>query len=44
VTKIARMLEQAVEREPATVAAKVIGGPARFARDPAEFSANGTLW
>jgi len=44
VGKIARMLEQAVEREPATVAAKVIGGPARFARDPGEFSVNGTLW
>jgi hypothetical protein len=45
VTKIARMLEQAIEREPAAVAtAKVVGGPARFARDPGEFSANGTLW
>jgi len=44
VTKIARMLEQAIEREPAAAAAKVIGGPARFARDPGEFSANGTLW
>ena len=45
VTKIARMLEQAVEREPANAApAKVVGGPARFARDPGEFSVNGTLW
>jgi hypothetical protein len=44
VGKIARMLEQAVEAQPATVAAKVVGGPARFARDPAEFSVNGTLW
>jgi hypothetical protein len=37
VGKIARMLEQAVESEPAAVAAKVVGGPTRFARDPAEF-------
>ncbi len=44
VTKIARMLEQAIEREPAGVTAKVVGGPARFARDPGEFSVNGTLW
>jgi hypothetical protein len=40
VTKIARMLEQAVERAPATPAAKVVGGPARFARDPGEFAAS----
>lgn len=38
VTKIARMLEQAVEREPAALEAKVVGGPARFARDPGEFT------
>jgi transposase len=38
VTKIARMLEQAVEAAPVVVAAKVVGGPARFARDAAEFS------
>lgn len=39
VTKIARMLEQAREHEPIPAAAKVIGGPARFARDPGEFQA-----
>jgi transposase len=39
VTKIARMLEQAREHEPARAAGKVIGGPARFARDPGEFQA-----
>jgi transposase len=39
VVKIARMLEQAVEREPAAAAAKVVGGPARFARDASEFGA-----
>lgn len=37
VTKIARMLEQAVERDPATAPAKIVGGPARFARDASEF-------
>jgi hypothetical protein len=37
VTKVARVLEQARERQPATASAKVAGGPARFARDPAEF-------
>lgn len=37
VTTIARMLEQARERDPATPEGKVVGGPARFARDPAEF-------
>jgi hypothetical protein len=37
VTKIARMLEQATERDPGAPAAKVVGGPARFARDPDEF-------
>jgi hypothetical protein len=42
VTKIARMLEQAREHEPTpagNVTGKVIGGPARFARDPDEFQA-----
>lgn len=48
VTKIARMLEQAREHHPAPAAAggaasggtgKVLGGPARFARDPSEFEA-----
>jgi len=39
VTKIARMLEQAREREPAPKPAKVVGGPARFVRDAAEFTA-----
>jgi hypothetical protein len=41
VTLIARMLEQAREHEPtpAATAGKVIGGPARFARDPDEFQA-----
>lgn len=39
VTKIARMLEQALERAPVNAAAKVVGGPARFARDPDEFTA-----
>jgi transposase len=44
VTKIARMLEQAREHDPAgrpagSAAGKVLGGPARFARDPSEFEA-----
>jgi hypothetical protein len=39
VTKIARMLEQAREHEPAPEPAKVVGGPTRFVRDPAEFAA-----
>jgi transposase len=39
VTKIARMLEQAREREPAPEPAKVVGGPGRFVRDAAEFAA-----
>ena len=39
VTKIARMLEQAREHEPTPTSGKVIGGPARFARDSAEFQA-----
>jgi len=38
VTKIARMLEQAREREPAPAPAKVVGGAGRFVRDAAEFS------
>ena len=37
VSKIARMLEQAIECQPAALQAQVVGGPARFARDPAEF-------
>jgi len=38
VVKVARILEQAREREPLpTPASKVVGGPARFARDPEEF-------
>jgi hypothetical protein len=42
--KVARMLEQAREREPLpTPAAKIVGGPARFARDPEEFSGQLTL-
>ena len=39
VTKIARMLEQAREHAPTPTTGKVIGGPARFARDPGEFQA-----
>lgn len=42
VTKIVRMLEQACEHHPAptaTAGAKVLGGPARFARDRSEFQA-----
>jgi transposase len=39
VTKIARMLEQAREHPPSPNTGKVIGGPARFARDPGEFQA-----
>jgi hypothetical protein len=37
VKKIARMLEQALEKQPALAPAKVVGGPARFARDNTEF-------
>jgi transposase len=39
VKKIARMLEQATENAPAPVAARVVGGPARFARDNTEYRA-----
>ena len=39
VRKIAGMLEQALEREPTLFPAKVVGGPARFARDNTEFRA-----
>ena len=45
VRKIARMLEQALESQPALAAAKVVGGPARFARDNTEYrAAQGGLW
>jgi hypothetical protein len=37
VRKIARMLEQANEQEPAPTGAKVVGGPVRFARDNTEY-------
>lgn len=37
VTKISRMLEQARETRPVPSSAGVAGGPARFARDAAEF-------
>ena len=43
VRKIARMLEQATERDPAPTGTKVVGGPARFARDTSEYKAEG-LW
>ncbi|MBO0879150.1 MAG: IS21 family transposase [Mycobacterium sp.] len=39
VRKIARMLEQATERQPALIPAKIVGGPARFARDNSEYRA-----
>ena len=42
VRKIAGMLEQALEREPALFPAKVVGGPARFARDNAEYRSTKT--
>ncbi len=38
VTKIGRMLEQARERQRPAEPVKVVGGPARFARDAAEFT------
>lgn len=41
VTKIARMLERATEHDSSPpVVANVVGGSARFARDPAEFEVN----
>ncbi len=42
VKKIAGMLEQALERQPAVAPAKVVGGPARFARDNTEYRAGST--
>jgi hypothetical protein len=39
VTKITRILEQAQENQPAAPAAKVVGGPAHFARDATELQA-----
>jgi transposase len=39
VRRIARMLEQATEHEPAPAAARVVGGPARFTRDNSEYRA-----
>jgi hypothetical protein len=39
VRKIARMLEQASEGQPTPAGAKVMGGPARFARDNTEYQA-----
>lgn len=39
IKKIARILEQAIEAQPTLFPAKVVGGPARFARDNAEFRA-----
>ena len=39
VRKIARMLEQATETPPVPAGAKVVGGPARFARDNTEYQA-----
>jgi hypothetical protein len=39
VRKIARILELATENDPAPAGAKVVGGPARFARDNSEFQA-----
>lgn len=38
VTKIASMLEKAIETTPAITPRRAAGGPARFARDPAEFA------
>jgi len=40
VRKIAGMLEQATEQQPAPAPAKVVGGPARFARDNTEYRAS----
>jgi hypothetical protein len=39
VRKITRMLEQATETQPMPAGAKVVGGPARFARDNTEYQA-----
>ena len=39
VRKIARMLEQATERDPAPTTAQVVGGPGSFARDTTEYQA-----
>jgi hypothetical protein len=39
VGKIARILEQASENDPAPAGATVVGGPARFARDNSEYQA-----
>ena len=39
VRKIARMLEQASETQPARAGARAVGGPARFARDNTEYRA-----
>jgi hypothetical protein len=45
VRKIARILEQATENTPAPAGARVVGGPARFARDNSEYRADqGGLW
>lgn len=38
VKKIAGMLEQALERQPPLAPARVVGGPARFARDNTEYA------
>jgi hypothetical protein len=39
------MLKQALERQPAQAPVKVVGGPARFARDNTEYrAAQGGLW
>ncbi len=43
VGKIARMLEQAVEHAPAAIETKVVGEPARFAREPGEFAASSPI-
>jgi transposase len=42
IRKIAGMLEQALEKQPALAAVKVVGGPARFARDNTEYRASTT--
>ena len=39
VRKIAGMLEQAGQTQPARAAARVVGGPTRFARDNTEYRA-----